>query len=343
MSFKIQEITDAGNIPQPQGTKATPVLSPRDRAIQRLMESTAQGEQKVQQNQEVAQKTPAVEGQKYDNEASSAEPTEAKGAEEQEKAPEEPLSSQYAILARKEKAIRQREQQLRAKELAIKAAEESKAAPSTQNTPAFDPNKYVDRERLAKDPFTVLTEMGLSYDQLTEMALNAPNPESIALQTKIKQLEEKLESVLGETEKIKLTTKEQEKMQYDLAVKQIRREAEVLVKNNEAYETVRETNSIDDVVDLIERTYEEDGVLMTVEEAVQAVEEELFEEAMKLSRLKKIQQKTQQASKPVETQQKQTSQSEQSQMKTLTNQVSSSRKLTARERAILAFEGKLQK
>jgi len=110
---------------------------------------------------------------------------------------------------------------------------------------------------------------------------------------------------------------------------------------DEQYELIAATGSIDDVVELIERTFTEEGRLVPVEEAAQAIEDYLAEEAYKLSKLKKIQQKLA-PSAQAKPEQKQTEQPKQpqTQMKTLTNAVGTQRQLSARERAIAAFEGK---
>jgi hypothetical protein len=80
---------------------------------------------------------------------------------------------------------------------------------------------------------------------------------------------------------------------------------------------------------------------MSVEEAAQQVEDYLADEAFKLSRLGKIQKRVQQAAQPKVLQKTQAAQQTQTQMKTLTNATSSTRKMSSRERAILAMEGKL--
>jgi hypothetical protein len=287
-----------------------------------------------------AVKAPSTEtdnGQSYTSEstAPSSEPTE-------QSVSSEPLSSQYAILARKEKALRQREQQLKAREEALKSAKPAEELPpQTPKSAEFDPSKYVDKERLAKDPFTVLNEMGLSYEQLTELALNAPKPEQLALMNEINTLKNELKALKGETENTKKTFEESQQQQYKQAVNQIKAEARSLITHDPQFETIKATDSIDDVVELIEQTFKQDGVLLTVEEAARQVEDYLTEEAVKLARLSKIQQKL--APKPSAPEQKPTASPEKQPLKTLTNSVSSSRTLSARERAILAMQGKLNK
>lgn len=252
----------------------------------------------------------------------------------------EPLSSQYAILARKEKALRQREQQLKTREEAFKQSDQAAKAP--QAPAPLDESKYISKDRLTNDPFSVLTELGLTYDQLTELALNGPKPKEIELSNQIKLLQEEMKLLKGETESNKKSFQDQQTQTYKQAVAQIRNEAKILVDRDPNFETIKETGSLNDVVELIEEKFKQDGILLTVEEAAQQVEDYLLEEALKLAKIKKIQQKLMlKAAEPLA---EQDSQSKQSQsLKTLTNSVGSTRQLSARERATLAFEGKLKR
>ena len=94
------------------------------------------------------------------------------------------------------------------------------------------------------------------------------------------------------------------------------------------------------VVRLITQTYDKDGVLMTVEQAADEVENYLVEEnysmASKISKIKKRLQESATTEKTGQTQQTQ-------RMNTLTNASASTRKLSSKERAILAFKGQIGK
>lgn len=271
----------------------------------------------------------------------TTESVEAPKSEEVKPA-EEPLSSQFAQLARKEKAIRAKAMELKAQEAAIKAKEAEIEAKFKSSAPT--PSSLPDRLKSA-DPKIVmeaLDEMGLSYDDLSARLLNAPTPEALAQQKYLKSLEDKIAALEEAQNKSVKSFEEQQKQQYQQAVNQIKNEAKSLVSSGDEFETIRETGSIDDVVELIERTFKEDGVLLTVQDACNAVEEHLVEEAMKIARLAKIQQRL--APKPTAPKVEAPKQEpvKQPQLKTLTNSVSSSRPLTAKERAILAFKGELK-
>lgn len=339
--MKIESIVNPTTV-QPLGAKADAQISARERAIAALISGTPRQDTPVQNPSQVSPEelgaikasSPTSEGQKDTVEAPAATKEEPKVAATAE---ETPLSSQYAVLARKEKQIRQREQALKAREDALKAPEAPKAA----QAPAFDPAKYVDKDRLTKDPFAVLNELGLTYDELTQLALNGPRQEDMAFQSEIKALKSELAELKGSQEKTNKNFQDQQETQLKQAVAQIRVEAKAVVNNNPNFETIKETDSVEDVVDLIKRTFDEDGILMTVEEAAQQVEDYLVEEAMKIAKIKKIQQRLQPKAE-ASAEQKATSQQKQP-ITTLTNAVTSSRQLSARERALLAFEGKLGK
>lgn len=262
------------------------------------------------------------------------------------KAEDTPLSRQFAQLARQERALRQKQQQ---QDLAIKAREQALADREAALIAKDQEYKsgYMPKESLKNNPLQALLDAGVTYDDLTQQILNNSNPIDPRVQTTISKLEAKIQQLETAAEETKTTYKSAQEQQYEAAVKQIRTDAQNLVKNDPNYETIRETNSVKDVVDLIVRTYNEDGVLMTVEEAADAVEEHIIEEAVKLSRLGKVTKKLQSVAPkasptPQQTAVPQSKQSPQPTMKTLTNAGASSRPLSARERALLAFKGELK-
>jgi hypothetical protein len=338
----IIEQKSAPNQISPANAKANPQAStPRDRAIAKILEGAANTQQAPVSNpsnvspEEIGALRPNL-GQSNSNEApTSSEPEAAP------KAPEEPISSQYAILAKKEKALRLRDQQMKAKEAEIRAREEA-LRPAAPKAPEFDPSKYVAREELTKDPFSVLADLGLSYDQLTEMALNAPKAQDVATRNEIASLKAELAAIKGAQEKTNKSLEEQSSNSYKQALTQIRRDVTDLVTNDPYFETVAKTGSVSDVVELIERTFNEEGVLLSVEQAAKEVEDHLVDQLTSYtSRIDKIKKRLQPQASTQAAPKQETN--KQPQLKTLTNSVSSSRKLNARERAIAAMEGRLNK
>jgi len=277
-------------------------------------------------------------GQIHNDEATTQE---ASAPQEQKQAPQEDkLSSQYAILARKEKALRAK---IQAQEAESKAKEASFQAQVEQAVKAKEQellSKYIPRERLSQDTWNVLAEAGVTYDELTRMALNPPPAESPAQKAAFERLTAEIKSLRDSQDETRKSFQEQQENSYKQAVNQIKSEVKHLAYTDPNFEMIKATNSVNDVVELIEKTFKADGVLLSVEEASQAVEDYLADEAVKYSQISKVQKRLQAKPKTQPQAQQQTTQKQQSPgMKTLTNQVTSSRKLSSRERAILAFKG----
>lgn len=249
---------------------------------------------------------------------------------------EDPISSKYATLARKEKALRAQIQQFKADQEKFKSEREAQA-----QAPSVDLSKYFERDRLKSDPLGALEEAGLSYDELTEHVLSRSQIQTDPrLIREMEQMRAEIKAAKDEAAKVREEQKQGQDQAYKQAVAQIRNDTSKLVYTDPNFELIKETNSVADVVELIESTFKADGVLMTVEEACQAVEDYLLEEAMKLQKIKKLQQKFgQSTAQPPVTNSKQP----QSASKTLTNGMSAQRPMTNKERALAAFEGKLTK
>ncbi len=257
-------------------------------------------------------------------------------------AKEEPISSQYAILARKEKALRaqaaKQEQTYKAREAALAAREAEVASKAT-----IDTSKYISIDDLKRNAYGKLTELGVTYDEISQQALASQSPEAQYYQRLREEMNSELQKVREEQAQTRTAYEQQQAQAYQNALNQIRTETRQLVMSDPSFETIKETGSVNDVVDLIERTFKEDGTLMTVEQAAQAVEDYLVEEALKISKIKKIQNRLgAQASKTPAQPQKQSAPQEANQLKTLTNSVTNTRPLTAKERALLAFKGQLK-
>lgn len=284
-------------------------------------------------------------------EASPDTSTEVVEATEDTSAPtppkEEPkdpaLSRQFAQLARQERALRAKAQQqneaFKAREAQLTARE---AELTTKNT-RFNPSDYVSKAQLKADPLSALNDAEVSYESLTQQILNQQPTDPRVLNT-ISRLENKIKQLEESAETGQKTYAEHQQAQYQAAVKQIKQDAKHLVYTDPEFETIKATGSVNDVVDLIIKTHEKDGIVLSVEEAAKEVENYLVEEAFKLTQVGKIKKRmaaanasqTKPGTKTPDTK-------EQTQpMKTLTNAVSSARKLSAKERAILAFKGELK-
>ena len=324
---------------------ATPIGQPspqsdaRARAIATLTGNIPQGSQGINQNSISVEETGALK----QSTAPVEQPDTTEATPPTTK--EEPLSTQHAILARKEKALRAKviaqEQSLKAREAALAAREAEINAKANQ-----DLSNYIPKDKLKQNAYSVLSELGVSPDTYAQQALMAQSPESQYIQQMRTELEAELQKVREEQANTRKAYEEQQAQSYQQALNQIRTEARQLVNSDPSYETIKATGTVNDVVDLIERTFKKNGNLLTVEQAAQAVEDHLIEEAIKMTRIKKIQDRLKPTT-PVAAQQPAKAQTPQpqasNQMKTLTNAVGSTRPLTAKERALLAFRGELNK
>lgn len=230
------------------------------------------------------------------------------------------LDPQHEALAKKESAIRAREREIQAKEAAL----EERVRQAVEEALG----KY--RGRLKQSPLDVLNEEGLTYDQLVDQAINAPDPAARNIQQKLIEIEANQKRFEEESRKAADSQREG-------AIKQIRYDVQELVESDVAYETIKATESIDDVVELITRTFDKEGKLLTVDQASKMVEDELLEEAIKIASLSKVKAKLAPTLTPELVQN--SKQQSPKQATTLTNDMSSKRPMTSRERAIAAFKG----
>lgn len=232
------------------------------------------------------------------------------------------LSPQYAAIARREKDLRRQAK-------AIQAEKEALKAKMTEYETSYVPKNKL-AEMIEKDP----ASLGLSYEQLTNLLLNQPKPEELA----VRDLRSEIQKVKDEQAQTKTLFEESQKKAYDQAVNQIRNDTKLLVDSDLNFETIKETNSIEAVVELIKETFDKDGILLTVEDAAKEVENYLIEEALKMANLNKVKQKLM----PQPTEEKAI---EKPVMKTLTNAITATSTKPGekgrRERAIAAFKGQL--
>lgn len=264
--------------------------------------------------------------------------------EEPKKVEQDPaLKRQFEQLARQERALRAKQQQ---QDQAIKAREAALVAREAQLTAKDQEYQsgYIPLSQLKNNPLGVLERAGITYDQLTEQLLN-PAPKNPQYEATISEMQAKIDTLMQKIDGNSKTYQDSQTAAYQSAVKQIEVDAKSLVNSNPSeYEAIIKTNSILEIRKLIEETYNKDGILMSVEEAAQEVENYLMEESYNtISRIDKLKKRLAQASAaPAKTEVKTQAAPQQTQMKTLTNATSSSRQLSARERALLAFKGELK-
>lgn len=332
------------------GAQSNSQVDARQRAIQMLTGSAPS----VDQNNVSPEEQAVVQDHSDDQPAAqtleaAVEKTKEETVEEAPKAEETtPPSSQLALLARKERALRA--QQMKADQ-ALKAREEALAKREAELTgkasgTQFNPKEYVSKADLQSRALDVLLENGIDATKIYEQLTTVQNVDP-RVSAQLTALQDEIKSIRDAREQDAKRAEENQSAQYKAAVKQIETDVKSLVSDDPQFEMVKATGSIKDVVELIEQTFKDEGYLMTVEDAATQVEEYLIEQAEKLARTKKIQARLApkpsevSAKAPVDKQQPSVKPAQQPQ-KTLTNAISSSRKLSARERALLAFKGELK-
>lgn len=272
----------------------------------------------------------------------SAEETPAETPQETPPEKDPALSRQFAQLARQERALRAKAQQ---QDQAYKAREQALAAREAELATKGQTPQGISLERIKQDALSVLAEAGVSYDDLTQQIISR-QPVDPQLQAHINRLEAKLAEMEESGKTAQKTQQEQQQAQYQAAVAQIQKDAKALVMNNpEEYEAIHKTGTVKEIVNLIVKTHEKTGEILSVEEAAQEVENYLIEENLNMANsINKIKNRLKQNAQPAKPEVKQQATQPQTQpgMKTLTNAAASSRKLSAKERAILAFKGELK-
>lgn len=265
---------------------------------------------------------------------------------------EELLSPKYGELARHEKRIRERARQFEAEKLA-------KENEWKQKDEEYK-SSFIHKNKLKENPLEALSELGLSQDQLVQLILNGPQQ----VDPTVRAMQAELAAIKEAQFKAEKAATEQQTAQYEQALAQIRSDAGKLIESDESYETIKEMGATEAVVELIKQTYDTDKKLLSVPEAAAQVEEYLLNEALKMAGLKKVKAKLTPAEiadeaienvsaksnnsvtiTPKNLSEQLKNQQNQTPIKTLTNSgtPTSSKPLSPRERALLAFQGKLNK
>ena len=221
-----------------------------------------------------------------DSTESAAEEVEQSLEAAQEPEKNDDFSRKFAALSRREKEIRAKE-----------AEYEQRIAELEQRFVAQEPQKEPEIPfdvRLRQNPLKSLESVGLSYDKLTELALNDGKltPEMQMklmreeLETDYKSKFEDLENRLVEKEK------GLEEQRYEDIKLGFQNEIESFVNSNgEEYELIKANDANDVVYEVIEEHYNETGKILDIKEAAEAVESYLEEEATKLLQLSKVRSK----------------------------------------------------
>lgn len=197
------------------------------------------------------------------------------------------LSSKFAALSRKEKAIKAQEQQFRQQQSEMQKMLADLKSENERIKAEYSGYKT----NVKQKPLQTLEEEGLTFEQLTQMQLNEQNPTTEML---MKQMRSELESgYKSELEALKKQLADDKlKAQTDAETSTItnfkKQIGELVTAQSDKYELINLNNAVDTVYEVVEKYYETEGKLLSVEEAADYVEKHLEDEANKIFKAKKF-------------------------------------------------------
>jgi hypothetical protein len=222
---------------------------------------------------------------------------EVKAEEKKTEEPKEPLSSRFALLARREKELVQRDKDLKSKEAQYAEWQKEKAA--------LEQSKREEDELWQTNPFEALKRRGLSYQKLTELQLNdeKPTPDLIAKKVARDELEaykkEQQELAKKKADEDAERAKKEAEEAYNNTLTQFREETKAFVTSHtDDYELIglHADDGIETVLATIELHFQETSKagnprVLSIKEACDLVEKHFEDEAKKLIATKKLQAK----------------------------------------------------
>lgn len=233
----------------------------------------------------------------------------------------QPLSPQFAALAKQKRALQVKERELAEREKALTAPPQGSGGEELI-------------ARLKSDTLSVLQEHGILntpdfYNSITEKMLAGDtfNPELYAMKEEIKALKKGVDESFSS----------REQQQEESALTEMLYEAESLAKEGDAFELIRASGDqgYDKVLRLIHSTYKKTGRVLDLQEAMNTVENQLLSDAEKYASLNKLRSKFAPA-EPLKPQ-------PQNGMRTLTARDTASPTMSRRARAMAAMAGTLRK
>ena len=250
------------------------------------------------ENQEVMNETvqyqtdnaePLVDtSQIFEKEEASEENQESQEVQEvrEQSGEDDQFSRKFAALSRREKEIRAKEAEYEHRMAELEAKFQALEQPPEEP-------KLPIEDRLRRNPFETLDEMGLGYDKLTELALNDGKltPE-MQMRLMKDELEQGYKSKFEELEsKLAKKEEEEEHSKYEAIESNFKQEINSFVKGKGEFELINANGASDLVYDVIEEHYNDTGRVLELNEAAQAVESYLEDELEKLMGLEKVKSK----------------------------------------------------
>lgn len=178
------------------------------------------------------------------------------------------LSSQATAIARMEQKVRRQEQALKADKAKLDAERAEVAQLKELKT------------KLAAKDYSALEAEGLTYEEYTNYKLNQ-GTESTPEAQAIRELQDEIKS-------LKTSQEESTSKQYDATVGQYRNDIKALVAKDSNYSSVKELGAEEHVLQHILDTFEQDGEVLSIEQAAQEVEDKLVEDAERMANLSKL-------------------------------------------------------
>jgi len=181
-------------------------------------------------------------------------------------------------LSPKLSAIARKEQAQRAKEKAFAEKERS----FTERLADADRYQAL-KEKIAKEDYTGLEELGVKYDGYVKHEINKENSKDPTVQ-RIKELEERIEALTKGQE-------EKEVSDYEMNQSLWKNEIKKAVDENPEFSTIKDLGAYDIVLQHVNDSFEEDGVELTVDQAAKEIEEALVAKAEKFASVTKLKNK----------------------------------------------------
>jgi hypothetical protein len=189
---------------------------------------------------------------------------ETQAAPVAEKAPEAPPPVDEEVKAHERFiAAAKREKALRAQERALKEQSSEVAKLKAAH------------DRVKTDPLAALEELGLTYEQITNLILDrdAPAKEPTAAELAQKMVRDELAKYQEDARKAQA---EEQTRNYERTVQSVKSQvADIAAKAGETYELVHALGATDRVWAHIEETFERTGKALPIEQAIADVEAEL--------------------------------------------------------------------
>lgn len=257
--------------------------------------------------EEAVQEAPAEEAPSAElMEEVAEEATEAPEAAEAPPEPERPdFSRQFAALARKERAIRQKEQEI---------ANFAKQREQFEGTST----RLADLQRLAKEnPAKLLGELGISYDDLTQQVINEGNPTE---EQQLRLENEKLQARLGKLEEVYDKQRQQaEQAQVKAAHTQLVDNIKNFVDDSSTFEMVQHHDAYGLVAQVMQEHYNTTKEVLEYGDAAKLVEDHFMAEAERYLGSKKLQERFRELEKPRESETPEAAEQAVKRVKTLSN------------------------